>query len=750
MPTNGRYLKSEVKMIRLFTLDDISAFSSDSVYKIGLAAESFGLSDENISSFPSRDELCDEALVAVQNGDYVIVASECGDYNTFKRELIARLLLEEYESDEIKDLITLHAGEDVGEIDLTGHSLVPRGSIYHFTTDGLFCGFTTDVLQGKLTYLPLDFLRIDAVLASLVEDVLEPLDALSKGERPPIKMPQTDILSHVEEMVESLSSANLKLALATGEATMWVYNLYDQVPELTEKISFVEVVDEDEDEEEATAESESVKIIRHAREAMSNSDADMGGAISEIFSTENEDGKTVYFAYAAIVDKGTAKAKKITTKNPEDLAIILPHALTVLTSLVKAKAESAIEALDAARRLYEDDAEPEKTAPVPTDKDKPLSKNMLIGGICALVLAVIIPVILVVSLVSGDEPTTTTLPPISSTTTTSPSQSSGDDVFNTPSQGGSLQDIVNSGVTEPSAPDVSVSDTSAPSASTSGEFTFYVFGYGHGVGMSQVGANYLAGLGWSWADILAHYYYDPNTYIVTGEKYPEKITYEGKQYSAREYLARALEAEMPASSNLEALKAQVVALYTFARYYNADAIADRSPVFTAKLTKSSHSFLAEGKTPSPNTYAAVDAIIAIGPYIEHNGTTALTPYHAMSAGKTTSYYNCWGKDSGTSVPYLSGARTSMGDYYDDNFKSTVTISSSELRALASEQDIELSGDPATWLSIISHDAAVREDIGYVSSIKVGNKVMTGNDFRIKLMGGRIRSHCFAIAYTPTA
>ncbi len=746
----GDILKLEVKMIKLFTLDDISAFSSDTVYKIGLAAEPFGLSDENIQSFPSREALCNEVLVAAQNGDYVIVAAECKDYNSFKRNLISRLLLEEYESDEIKDLIALHAGEDLADIDLTGHSLVPRGSVYHFTADGLYCGFTADVLHGKLTCLPLDFLRIDVALTSLVEDVLEPLDALSKGERPPIRMPEADIHSHVEGMVEGLASANLRLALATSEATMWVYNLYDEVPDLTDRISFVEVIDEDESDEEATAETESVKIIRHAREAMTNSGSDMGGAVSEIYSTENEDGKTVYFAYVAIVDKGTAKAKKITTTNPEDLAVILPHALSVLSSLVKAKAEKSLQALADMKNMWEEDDETPKSMPTSVnEKDKPLSKNMLIAAICGLAVAVLLPVILVVSLVSKPEPTTTTLPPVPSTSTTAPTQPSTNNIFDaTANQGG----VINQGVTEPVAPDVSVTDTSAPSSSTSGDFTFYVFGFGHGVGMSQTGANYLAGLGWSWADILAHYYYDAEgkTYIVTGEKYPDKITYEGKQYSAREYLARALEAEMPASSNLEALKAQVVALYTFARYYNAEAVADRSPIFKAKLTKSSHAFLAESKTPSPNTYAAVDAIIAIGPYIENNGTTALTPYHAMSAGKTTSYYNCWGKDSGTSVPYLNGARTSIGDYYDQNFKSTVSISSSELRALASEQGIELSGDPATWLSIISHDAAVREDIGYVSSIKVGNKVMTGNDFRIKLLGGRIRSHCFAITYTPTA
>ena len=36
--------------------------------------------------------------------------------------------------------------------------------------------------------------------------------------------------------------------------------------------------------------------------------------------------------------------------------------------------------------------------------------------------------------------------------------------------------------------------------------TFYVTGYGHGVGMSQYGANVMAKSGSSYQDILAHYY----------------------------------------------------------------------------------------------------------------------------------------------------------------------------------------------------------------------------------------------------
>ena len=37
---------------------------------------------------------------------------------------------------------------------------------------------------------------------------------------------------------------------------------------------------------------------------------------------------------------------------------------------------------------------------------------------------------------------------------------------------------------------------------------FNVYGYGHGVGMSQYGANFLAKKGYDYRDILSHYYTD--------------------------------------------------------------------------------------------------------------------------------------------------------------------------------------------------------------------------------------------------
>ena len=39
-----------------------------------------------------------------------------------------------------------------------------------------------------------------------------------------------------------------------------------------------------------------------------------------------------------------------------------------------------------------------------------------------------------------------------------------------------------------------------------GKIVFFVTGYGHGVGMSQYGANAMAAAGATWQEILCHYY----------------------------------------------------------------------------------------------------------------------------------------------------------------------------------------------------------------------------------------------------
>lgn len=752
-------------MIRLYTLKDISAFSSDSVYKICLSLDKYGLSEENIEEFESYNDIFDAAISGLEAGKHIIISAEPNDYISAKNELFNKLILERSLSQEIADSITLNAGDDISEIDMDGQCLIPADSVCHLTSDGLYSGFTCKTLSGRLTFIPLDFMRLDEVLASVEKNEEDEIlaakqqEASSDGftvERDDIQMPQYDFTPAVEKMVSSLYGLNKKVALTTSEATMWIYNLYDKIDNLTETIHFVEIDDpeiEKDDEaneeekfeeslqgsvaSEEIKESESMRVIRHAREAMYNMDCDFGAAISKVYTSKNDNGQDVYYAYVSVVDRSTAKAKKINTANPDDLPLILPHAVTILSDVVCQKAEVIQTAL--ARIDYTDDDEPEAPIPAPVANDGfiRLSKGMLAFAVAVFLFALISPMLMTYFML---RPETTTTAPVTDViasdylptadpnlTTTNPFVTST-----------TAAPIFNASVTESTAPDVSAAPTTAAVASESGVFTFYVFGYGHGVGMSQIGANYLATQGWQAAEILAHYYYDSEgaTKIVVGDTYPATIKYAGTDYNTRDYLASALESEMGGSFQVEALKAQAITIYTFAKYNGFN------------LSTDAHAF---GKAPSQTVYSVVDDIIAGGYYIANGNDVAVTPFHAMSAGVTTSYYNVWGKGIGTTVSYLSGGRQSYGDYLDSNFKSTYTITSEDLKALVKQSaNIDFSGDPSTWLSIITHDSAVRDDIGYVSSINVGGTIMTGNDFRIKVMGGRIRSHCFALAYTPNA
>ena len=194
------------------------------------------------------------------------------------------------------------------------------------------------------------------------------------------------------------------------------------------------------------------------------------------------------------------------------------------------------------------------------------------------------------------------------------------------------------------------------------------------------------------------------------------------------------------SFNHEALKAQAIAIYTFAKYYGYQL---------------NENHVAYKTGASEKMYSVVDEIIKNGFYIAANaqGETALTPFHATSAGKTTSYRNVWGNQTnGVELTYLAGGRPSPDESSVKDFKTVVTMTSDEFKSLVESKNlgISCSGDPATWISIISHDTAINENIGYVSSVNVGGVIMSGNDFRTKVMDGRIRSHCFTVVYTPSA
>ncbi|MBQ7542137.1 MAG: hypothetical protein IJT44_07600 [Clostridia bacterium] len=268
-----------------------------------------------------------------------------------------------------------------------------------------------------------------------------------------------------------------------------------------------------------------------------------------------------------------------------------------------------------------------------------------------------------------------------------------------------------------------------------GMFTFTVYGKGHGVGMSQLGAIAYAQQGRSYDRILLHYY--PGVSLER-ETPPASVTYNGITRDTEDFLVRAVQQEIGGSTvSAEAYKAQAVAVYSLLKAKNYALTSGEVSCSAAARCRLS---------------AAVRSAVrsVLGQYMSYAGEAVNAVFFAGSAGKTTDSRSVWG----TELPYLTGGADSP---------ETVSVSASAITAKGlrsmvlrynashPEKPIILSGDPSQWLEIVSHDGA-RGDVGYVASIRVGDTTMSGNTFRTLYNLYRpygtaaLRSHCFSIRY----
>ena len=258
-----------------------------------------------------------------------------------------------------------------------------------------------------------------------------------------------------------------------------------------------------------------------------------------------------------------------------------------------------------------------------------------------------------------------------------------------------------------------------------GTFVFTVYGYGHGVGMSQYGANSFAKQGWSYDKILTYYY--TGTSVVDDPNMPKTLKVNGKDVETSLAVAMAVQGEMGPSFHTEALKAQAVAVYTYAMRNGGSC----SGLYTVA-------------NPSQTVINAVNAVK--GKYVSYNGTYINAVFFAYSGGNTVSSSSVWG--STVNYPYLVSVDSSS-DLQLSNCKTQVRVSAAEMKKRAYDSyGVVLTGDPSTWLKIQSHDNSTGTGVGYVSKISMGGKVLSGNQFRTYVMDYDIRSHCFSVEFIP--
>ena len=157
---------------------------------------------------------------------------------------------------------------------------------------------------------------------------------------------------------------------------------------------------------------------------------------------------------------------------------------------------------------------------------------------------------------------------------------------------------------------------------------FYSSGYGHGVGMSQNGANFYAMYdGWSYDQILS-FYYPGTTLVQTGASEYDKITVNGKTDTIVSIISQICYNEMGGSFSTEAIKAQAVAAYT-TYLYNGHG--------SGMICKAN---------PPQNVVDAVRSVLGIAVYYDNK--PALTSFYASSGGATASCKDIFYGD----IPYL--------------------------------------------------------------------------------------------------
>lgn len=235
-----------------------------------------------------------------------------------------------------------------------------------------------------------------------------------------------------------------------------------------------------------------------------------------------------------------------------------------------------------------------------------------------------------------------------------------------------------------------------------GSFVFTTYGYGHGVGLSQNGANYYATYGgYNYQQILQHYF--PGTTIAnTGTGATEQITVDGVTGSVMELLPKVVNNEISSSMNYEAIKAQAVAAYTYIKY-NGNNGRD----------------LWMRENPSQTIINACAEVLGEACY--YDGSYALTMFYASSGGATASCKDIFTQD----IPYLRSTSSEYDASCDGHYGTVKVMSAETVREkLESQLGITLSADPANWISLVEGDG------GYIAYAVIDGQVtVKGNTLR---------------------
>jgi stage II sporulation protein D len=213
-----------------------------------------------------------------------------------------------------------------------------------------------------------------------------------------------------------------------------------------------------------------------------------------------------------------------------------------------------------------------------------------------------------------------------------------------------------------------------------------------------------------------------------------------EEQTMADYLWSVTAAEMPASFEPEALKAQAVCARTYtlwksghsSKHEEADVCTDSSccQAYTTREEAAGRwgSLAQEYADKISQAVSDTDGVIAT-----YEGEAIQAVFFSSASGATEDAAAVWG----SSLPYLVSVESPEGDEVP-NYRSQVTLTAEEVRALVLEAypGADLSGEMSGWFSDVTYTAS-----GRVATVNVGGVTLSGGAARNLFS---LRSACFQV------
>lgn len=204
-----------------------------------------------------------------------------------------------------------------------------------------------------------------------------------------------------------------------------------------------------------------------------------------------------------------------------------------------------------------------------------------------------------------------------------------------------------------------------------------------------------------------------------------------QEMSMAEYLSGVVRGEMPASFEMEALKAQAVAERTYIYYKSSTGGKPAHPEAEVCMQPTCCSAYTSAQTANEkwgDRAAEYEARIQTavketdGKVLLYNNEPILAAFHSSSAGVTANSGDVWVSD----LPYLASVASPENGESVPNYYSVKTLAAEEFRQIftAAYPQAQFSDDPATWMTNPVHNDSDR-----VETLTVGGIAVEGTQMR---------------------